>query len=122
MANGIETRPFGTTGERVTILGLGGAGLAQSCFDDGVATVRRALELGVTYFDTSPMYGNGLSQAIYGEALQGRSEQYVLATKVGHFARPERFRSPEAVRAQLEESLLILRRKSGDVLQVHESD
>ena len=118
----IETRPFGDTGERVTTLGLGGAGLPRHSFGEGVATVRRALELGITYLDTSPMYGDGLSQAIYGEALQGRSERYLLATKLGHFARPWCFRSPDALGAQLEENLRILRRDSVDVLQVHESD
>ncbi len=118
----IEVRPLGTTGEQVTVLGLGGACLSQVSFNDGLATVRRALELGITYFDTSPMYAHGLSQAIYDEALSGRSENYVFATKLGHFASPARFRSPDALRTQLEENLRILRRDRVDVLQLHESD
>ncbi len=118
----METRPFGSTGERVSVIGLGGAGLPQHSFADGVATVRRALELGVTYFDTSPFYGRGMSQAIYGEALEGRTEPHLLATKLGHLARPERFRSAEALHAQLEGNLRLLRRDRVDVLQVHEAD
>ena len=106
----------------MTALGLGGAPLGSVSFADGVATVRRALELGVTYFDTAPMYSRGLSQAIYGEALAGSDEGYMLATKVGHLAHPARFRSPDALRTQLEESLRLLRRREVDTLQVHESD
>jgi D-threo-aldose 1-dehydrogenase len=54
-----------------------------------VATVQRALELGVRYFDTAPFYGRGLSQAVLGEALQDRTEDYVLATKIGRLRTPE---------------------------------
>jgi predicted aldo/keto reductase-like oxidoreductase len=73
----IESRPYGSTGERVTILGLGCGALAKHSFAQGVATVRRALELGITYFDTSPFYCDGASQAILGETLDGRSEKYL---------------------------------------------
>ena len=113
MTEAIEKHPYGNTGERVTVVGLGGAGLGKYSFTDGVATVRRALELGVTYFDTSPAYG--LSQAILGEALEDRSEEYLLATKIGHLAAPARFRSPDGLRVQLEENLRMLRRSSVDI-------
>ena len=116
----IETRPYGNTGERVTVIGLGGAPLSKSSFADGVATVHRALDLGITYFDTSPGYR--ISQAIYGEALEGRKEKYVLATKVGYLREPHHFRSMDALHAQIWESLRYLRRDSVDVLQVHECD
>ncbi len=118
----MESRPFGKTGELATVIGLGGACLYKHSFADGVATVRRALELGVTYFDTSPFYCEGMSQAILGDALSGRSDSYMLATKIGHLAVPSRFRSRDALRTQFEDSLQLLRRKSVDVLQVHESD
>ena len=117
---GLETRPYGKTGEEVTVIGLGGAFLNKYSFEDGVATVHRALELGITYFDTAPGYGRGMSQAILGVALEGRSEKYLLATKVGHLAAPSRFRSLDAMRTQLEENLRLLRRDSVDTLQAHE--
>ena len=79
-------------------------------------------ELGVRYFDTAPLYGRGLSQAILGEALQDRTEEYLLATKVGRFRTPEHFRSVDAIRAQLDENLRLLRRSEVDVLQMHEAD
>ena len=118
----LEQRPYGRTGQQTTVIGLGGARLASQSFADGVATARRALELGVTYFDTSPMYGKGASQAILGEALEGRPEPHLLATKLGYLASPAAFRSPEALRAQHWENLRLLRRDSVDVLQVHEAD
>ena len=69
-----------------TKIGLGGAFLTRSSFADGVATVRRALELGVRYFDSSPMYCQGASQAVLGEALHGVTQEHLLATKLGYFA------------------------------------
>ena len=125
----LETRPYGKTGEHATVIGLGGAFQNKYSFADGVATIHRALELGITYFDTSPFYGlgagrygTGASQAIMGEALDGRPERYLLATKVGHLAAPPRFRSRDALRTQIEESLRLLRRDNVDTLQVHEAD
>ena len=118
----LATRPYGLFGDETTVLGLGGVFLNKHSFNDGVATVHRALELGVTYFDTSPMYGRGMSQAVLGEALAGRSEKYMLATKFGYMGTPSRFRSYDALRAQLHENLRLLRRDRVDTLQVHESD
>lgn len=57
-----------------SVIGLGEACLFKHSFADGVATVDRVLELGVTYFDTSPFYGEGMSQAILGDALWRWSE------------------------------------------------
>ena len=119
MAQTLPHRPYGRTGEQVTCIGLGGAALDKYSLESGVATVSRALELGVTYFDTSPVYGRGASQVILGKALEGRSESYLLATKLGYLAAPAAFRSPEALRAQLWENLRALRRSRVDVLQVH---
>lgn len=119
MTPALERRPYGRTDEHVTVIGLGGAALAQNSLADGVATVRRALDLGITYFDTSPAYARGASQVILGTTLEGRPEQYLLATKLGYLASPADFRSPDALRAQLWENLRTLRRDSVDVLQVH---
>ena len=118
----LEQRPLGRTGEPVTALSLGGCGLPRVSFADGVATVHRALELGVNYFDTSPMYSSGIAQAILGVALQGRPEPHLVSTKVGHLAQPSRFRSLDALHTQLEESLRVLRRECVDVLLIHEAD
>ncbi len=118
----LEQRPFGRTGERVTALSLGGCGLPRVSFADGMATVHRALELGVNYFDTAPLYSSGVAQAILGVALQERPEPQLVSTKIGHLAQPGRFRSPDALHTQLEENLRVLRRECVDVLLIHEAD
>ena len=118
----LETRPYGNTGDRVTVIGLGGTSLNKHSFNDGVATVHRALELGVTYFETSPGYASGMNQATLGYALEGRPEEYLVATKLGYMRAATRFRSYDALRAQLDEGLRLLRRDSVDAVKVHESD
>jgi len=115
----LENRPFGHQGERVTVIGLGGAELAKHSLAEGVATVRRALELGVTYFDTAPLYEHSASQVIIGNALEGVSAPYVLATKLGFLGSPELHRSADALLGQLWANLSALRRDQVDVLQVH---
>lgn len=118
IVNGLlEYRPFGSTGERVSVIGLGGANLDNYSFADGVATVRRALELGVNYFDTAHAYGN--SQMILGEALEGRTEPYLLATKVGRLPKLEDLRTVPALRAQFRDCLRALRRNKIEILQIH---
>ena len=118
----VETRPYGTTGTSTSIIGLGGAFLTASSFEDGISTVHRALDLGVTYFDTSPMYCRGASQAVLGAALDSVDSEYLLATKLGYFSDPLRFHSPDALLTQFEENLRLLRRDNVDTLQLHEAD
>jgi aryl-alcohol dehydrogenase-like predicted oxidoreductase len=112
-------RLFGPPGERRPLLGLGGSSLAAHSLEQGVATVQRALDLGVGYFDTSPAYCQGASQVVLGSALEGRGEPHAVATKLGYLETPASFRSPDALRAQLWENLRALRRARVDLLQVH---
>jgi L-galactose dehydrogenase len=119
MSGTLDVRPYGRTGEQATAIGLGGGNLSKHSHDVGVATVRRALELGITYFDTSPAYGRGASQLVLGEALEGWQGKYMLATKLGYLATPGDFRSLESLRSQLRENLRALRRNRVDVLQLH---
>ena len=79
---------IGSTGVAVTRFGLGCAplgGLYESVSDEQArATVDRAWELGVRYFDTAPLYGSGLSEQRAGAALRDRPrDEFVLSTKVG---------------------------------------
>ena len=66
-------------------LSLGAGHFRREAAADNIATVHRALELGVTAFDTSPVYGHGASQPILGEALANIREPHFVATKVGYF-------------------------------------
>jgi len=118
----LPSRSFGSTGETLPSLAMGGGFVRFAGFDRSVATVHRALDLRVRYFDTSVMYRSGASQAILGEALADQSRPHFLATKIGYFREARHFRSVEAMHVQLRENLRLLRRDSVDLLQVHEAD
>ena len=120
-------RRFGSTGWKVSEIGLGGAwfygrpeeGLKSA--SHGIRLVERALELGINYFDTAPLYGKGRSEEVLGMALKGVKEPYFLATKVGYYPEPFDY-SSEAVWRGFEASLKRLKRDKVDLLQIHESE
>jgi len=118
----LPQRPFGPTGVNLPSLAMGGGFVRFAGFDRSIATVHRALDLGVRYFDTSVMYRSGASQAILGDALADPTRPHFLATKIGYFREARHFRSVEAMHVQLRENLRLLRRDSVDLLQVHEAD
>ncbi len=120
-------RRFGSTGWQVSEIGLGGAwfygrpeeGLKST--SHGIRLVERALELGINYFDTAPLYGKGRSEEVLGMALKGVKEPYFLATKVGYYPEPFDY-SRDAVWRGFEASLKRLQRDKVDLLQIHESE
>jgi aryl-alcohol dehydrogenase-like predicted oxidoreductase len=83
----LEQRQLGSHGLSVSALGLGCMGMSQSYGvpDDAesIATIHRALELGVTLFDTAEAYGPYTNEKLLGRALKGRRSQAVIATKFG---------------------------------------
>ena len=88
-----ECRRVGHTAVTVTRLGFGGApigGLFSAVTDaDAIATVRRAWELGIRYFDTAPLYGYGASERRMGASLASvPREEFTISTKVGRLIRP----------------------------------
>ncbi len=82
-------RPFGKTGEYVSAIGMGGMRFKEESYrehpyTDAVAIVQRALEKGITYFDTAPNYCNEMSESIYGEAFsQVKRNTFQVSTKCG---------------------------------------
>src|SRR6266496_2425707 len=83
-----DRRPIGNTGLRVTTLGFGGGpigGLFTEVADtDAKATVERAWDLGIRYFDTAPLYGYGNSERRIGSILSSKPrDTFALSTKVG---------------------------------------
>lgn len=88
---GLEYRPLGRSGLRVSAVGLGGnnfgrSGTVTETQGGTTAVVAAALDAGVTLIDTADVYGReyGLSEALLGGALRGRRDAVVLATKFGH--------------------------------------
>jgi aryl-alcohol dehydrogenase-like predicted oxidoreductase len=80
----LPTRVLGKTGMRVSILAMGGGNrfLQYRDEDKALEALRKALDLGITYIDTSDSYGNHLSEERIGKGIKGRREGIFLATKV----------------------------------------
>ena len=127
----METRILGTQGLEVSALGLGCMGMSEfyGRADEGeaIATIRRALELGVTFLDTADMYGWGANERLVGKAIEGRREDVVLATKFGNVRGPNgEFLgidcSPGYVRSACEASLERLGVETIDLYYQHRVD
>jgi aryl-alcohol dehydrogenase-like predicted oxidoreductase len=108
-------RTLGTTSSLdVSALGLGCMGMSEfyGTGDEatGIATIQRALDLGVSFLDTADMYGPFTNEQLVGKAIAGRREEVQLATKFGNERRPDGTRvgingRPEYVRAACDTSL-----------------
>ena len=121
----MEYVKLGRTGATVSRLGFGGAPAGLTNYlgeytpaDAGqrkqvIEAIQRAFELGVTYFDTAPAYGNGESEAIFGEALAGLGDRVFVATKI--------VPDTNNVRKSVVSSLKRLKRDTLDLLQIHGS-
>jgi aryl-alcohol dehydrogenase-like predicted oxidoreductase len=123
----MQFRNLGTSGLRVSVIGLGcnnfGGRIALSA---SRLVVDKALECGVTFFDTADIYGNaGGSEAILGEILGARRQDIVLATKFGMVMDEERRlkgASRRYIMRAVEDSLRRLRTDWIDLYQLHETD
>ena len=83
----IKQRSLGTQGLHVSALGLGCMGMSAAygaaSESESIATIHRAIELGVTLFDTAEVYGPYTNETLLGQALRGRRDKVVIATKFG---------------------------------------
>src|SRR5919112_1828796 len=110
----MQTRKLGSQGLEVSAQGLGCMGMSEfygsADEDEAVATIHRALELGVTFLDTADMYGPFTNEQLVGRAIADRRDQVQLATKFGNERRPNGTRvgvngRPEYVRSACDASL-----------------
>jgi aryl-alcohol dehydrogenase-like predicted oxidoreductase len=90
----LQRRTLGTTSAlEVSILGLGCMGMSEfyGTGDEatGIATIHRALDLGVTFLDTADMYGPFTNEQLVGKAIAGRRDEVQLATKFGNERNPD---------------------------------
>ncbi|HEY6424377.1 MAG TPA: aldo/keto reductase [Pseudonocardiaceae bacterium] len=128
----ITQRSLGRTGLTVSALGLGCMGMSYAYGPtdraESIATIRRALDLGVAFLDTAEIYGVGENEKLVGEAIAGRRDEVVLATKFGIVAdRTTGWSrgvnsSPDNVRAAIEGSLTRLGVDHVDLYYQHRPD
>jgi aryl-alcohol dehydrogenase-like predicted oxidoreductase len=108
-------RTLGKTSVKVSALGLGGVigmQLGPSSDHDPVGIAETALNLGITYFDTSPDYNDGQSETNYGQVLARRRKEVFVATKTNS-------RTYDGTMRSIEQSLKRLQTDHVDLLQVH---
>ena len=129
----MQKRALGQHGLEVSAIGLGTMGMTMAYGpggdrDDSIATIRRAHELGVMFFDTAELYGmgEGTNESIVGDAVQPFRDEVVIATKFG-FSFEDGQRTglnsrPDHIREVAERSLKFLRTDVIDVLYQHRVD
>lgn len=118
----MQYRQLGRTGLRVSVLGFGcgavGGLLVRGDYAEMVRTVARAVELGINYFDTAAIYGDGLSETNLGRVLMELRPDVLVGTKV--MIRAEDLDDiPGAVIRSVERSLTRLHREQVDLIQLH---
>ena len=84
----MDKRNLGNQGLAVSELGLGCMGMSEfygtGDEDESIATIHRAIELGITFLDTADMYGPFTNEELVGRAIAGRRDEVVIATKFGN--------------------------------------
>jgi aryl-alcohol dehydrogenase-like predicted oxidoreductase len=131
----VETRKLGYTDLTLTVVGLGTWAIGGGGWEFGwgsqddaesIATVHRALDLGINWIDTAAAYGLGRSEEVVGKAIRDRRDKVILATKCGlvwdRQGNVNRNSGPESLRKELENSLRRLQTDVIDLYQVHWPD
>ena len=127
----MQTRELGRSGLFVSTLGLGCMGMSEFYGDgeeaESIATIHRAIELGVTFLDTANVYGMGQNEELVAKAIKNRRGEVVLATKFGNIRAADGTfvgvnGKPDHVRSACEASLLRLKVDAIDLYYQHRVD
>lgn len=130
----MQTRPLGSTGLKITTIGLGTwaigggdwkFGWGRQDADEAVAAIERAVDLGINWVDTAPVYGAGKSEELVGRALRNipKSRWPIVGTKLGRINQPDQSIKPDisrdSIRRECEASLKRLGVEAIDLYQMH---
>ncbi|MBB3112441.1 aryl-alcohol dehydrogenase-like predicted oxidoreductase [Paenibacillus phyllosphaerae] len=124
----MKTRTLGLSDLAVSAIGLGIMGMSPGIYgetddEQSIKTIHHALELGVTLIDTADVYGNGHNEELLGQALKGRREQAVIATKFSYTPNYASLSGhPDYVKQAVEESLRRLNVDYIDLYYQHRVD
>jgi L-galactose dehydrogenase len=120
----MELRPLGATGLWVSPIGFGTSPLGNVFGEiseaEGARAVHEAIERGINFFDVSPYYGRTVAESRLGQALLGKRDKVVLATKCGRYDTDRFDFSAARVRSSIDESLQRLRTDHVDLFQAHD--
>lgn len=127
----MKYRVFGSTNLNVSEIGFGAWGIGGNSGDskaygptsdkDSLLSLNLSFDMGVNFFDTSPLYGFGHSEKLIGEAFENKRKDVILTTKVGYvnFSGEQNF-TPEYIEQSVDLSLKRLRTDYIDILQLHD--
>lgn len=125
----IEKRRLGKSGLEITKIGvglwaIGGTEWGETDDQESLEMISAALDLGINFFDTADIYGDGHSETLLGKAMQGRREKFIVATKIGWAGFDQKnqtsvYTTVDKLVAGVESSLKRLKTDYVDLIQCH---